>query len=109
MNHLEFLDAVEACARVAGSEIRRFVRATVRADAGDNARNSLRTTATVSDVSHEIGGLYSLLPHMIKEISNSRRQGSKSRVAPCAAIAARRLFRVAEHWQSLSFLRQRVA
>jgi hypothetical protein len=111
LSRLGFTDGIEACALVVASAIRRFIRLSIQAHASDPDRSGLNTAATLSEVSHEIGGLHSLLPHMIRELHNSinlGRQGEEQPL-PCAAVAARRLFRTAEHWQSLNYVRQRVS
>ncbi len=111
LDRLDILDAIEASTRVVASEIRRFVKRSVASSAAASTRRPLEMAARVADVSHEIGGLQSLLPHMIKQLNAGRSQvvAREHQDGPCAVTAARRLFRVAEHWQTLTYLRQRVA
>lgn len=110
LDHFEFRDAAEVCVRVVASSIRRFLSMVVRTRDAAVEQHPLRSAALVSDVSHEIGGRYSLLPHMLKEVYRACRSPSPSQSPRgCTVGAAKELFRLAEEWQALSYLRQEVA
>lgn len=110
LDHFDFKDAVEVCVRVVASSVRRFIADVMRARGANAEHSPLRAAAIASDVSHEIGGLLSLLPHMLKEVYRVCKSPQRPRAKRGNTVgAAKRLFRLAEEWQALSYLRQEVA
>ena len=106
---------IELCAVAVTDLVRRYValqpKEASTTDPATHSRAGTPLPGELVDAVWEISGTYALLPLMLLEVGTAARAGATRRPLSTldAARAAQRLCRIAEDWQLLTDIRQRVA